>query len=192
MNIGVRNVRWLAGLQRLAWVGLWLLILGGPLLAVAWYVAGKHRFAQRNLEELAPRYARLQGIVDQQAAWAERADQAAAALALRVLPASEDPQAATNEWLQRVRSALEAQGMSIESSQAEAPQDDGPLRRLGMTLVVDGDLPALARALSHLRGLQPPMHVLRMALRTTGPVPPNSNPRLKIQLQLAVYQQRLL
>ncbi|TSE20193.1 Type II secretion system (T2SS), protein M subtype b [Tepidimonas alkaliphilus] len=182
---------WRAFARRSAWGLLWVALLGLPPAGVAWYVAGKHRFAQRNLDDLAPRYARLAGVVEQQDALAARAAQAAEALTLRVLPADGDPQALTNDWLQRARNIMEQNGLAIESSQALAPQDLGPLRLLSMTVIADAELNAVGRVLAQLRSQQPPMHVVRFSARTTGPVAPNSNPRLKVQMQLAVYQQRL-
>lgn len=182
---GARLRRWA---NAAAWALLWLAIVAAVPAAVAWYVVGKHRWAQRNLDELAPQYARLAGLVEHASALEERAQQAQAAVHLRLHGAEADAQALANETLQRVRGALEQAGVAIESSQTTPAQDEGPIQRVGANVVAEGDLPAVARALAQLRAQQPPIHVVRLTLRTMGPVPPNSNPRLKVQLQVAAWK----
>ncbi|OBS31923.1 hypothetical protein A9O67_11440 [Tepidimonas fonticaldi] len=165
-----------------------MLVVPAALLGV--YVYDKHRQVTAALQDLAPRYARLLGLQQQAAPLADLAQAAQAALEQRLYVAATDPGAVANEALQRARTALEEAGLSIEASQAAPAQDDGPLQRIGLNFTAEGDMAAIVAGLQKLQSSRPAIRVLKIAIRPAGLTPPSSNPRLKLQLNLAVWRQK--
>ncbi|MDM7462908.1 MAG: type II secretion system protein GspM [Tepidimonas taiwanensis] len=175
---------------RAAWVLPWLAALIVPAGLLAGYVYQKHRQLTAALQDLAPRYARVLGMQEQAATLSDLAQSAQAALQQRLYVAATDPGVVANAALQRARTALEEAGLSIEASQAAPVQDDGALQRIGLNFTVEGDAAAIAAALQTLQSSRPAIRVLKFAIRPAGPTPPSSNPRLKLQLSLAVWRQK--
>ena len=80
-----------------------LIVLLLPFLALGWYVAHKHQWAQARLEELEPRYARLLGLEAQRPDIVAALAQADAARAQYTYPASQDANQSGNAAQQRIR-----------------------------------------------------------------------------------------
>jgi general secretion pathway protein M len=164
-------------------------IVLAPLVLAAAYVYQKHQDAQRMLDELQPRYARLLGLQQHAPALADAAEQAQAALSQRLYGPDADPGATANEALQRARSLLEEAGLGIEASQTSPAQDDGPLlQRIPLAFTAEGDLAAILAGLQKLHTASPAIRVVKLTLRPAGLAPPSSNPKLKLQLNLAVWR----
>jgi general secretion pathway protein M len=182
---------WHARLRRVLAALLVAAIVLAPLAIVAAYVYQKHQNAQRMLDELQPRYARLLGLQQQAPALADAAQQAQAALDQRLYGPDADPGATANEALQRARTLLEEAGLGIEASQTSPAQDDGPLlQRIPLTLTAEGDMAAILAGLQKLHTATPAIRVVKLTLRPAGLAPPSSNPKLKLQLNLAVWRQK--
>jgi len=177
---------------RVAKAALSLLILWAALLlpvgAGAFYLYQKHQQLDAALHDLAPRYARLAGLQQHAELIHQLAQSAQMALEQRMYVATE-ASAVANDALQRARAALEESGLSIEASQAGVPQDDGALQRVGLNLTVEGDIAAIVAGLQKLQASRPAIRVLKLSIRPAGLTPPSSNPRLKLQLVLAVWRQ---
>jgi len=182
---------WQGRLRRFSAVVLVAAIVLAPLALAVAYVYQKHQNAQRMLDELAPRHARLLGLHQQAPVLAAAAERARAALSQRLYGPDADPGAAANEALQRARSLLEEAGLGIEASQTSPAQDDGPLlQRIPLTFTAEGDMAAILAGLQKLHTASPAIRVVKLTLRPAGLAPPSSNPKLKLQLNLAVWRQK--
>lgn len=186
-----RAVRWWFALRQALPSLAFLLLVLAPLAIGGAYVYQKHRYALGVLDDLQPRYARLLGLQQSADTLAQRAQLAQVALQQRLYPADADPGATANEALQRARALLEEAGLSIEVSQTAPVQDEGPaLQRIGLTFTAEGDMAAIVAGMQKLQAAQPVIGVLKTTIRPAGLTPPSSNPKLKVQLQLAVWKPR--
>ena len=133
---------------------LWLLIAGALLLALlawaSWTVVAKYRQASAVLAEIEPRHARLAGLLQNQELLAQTDSALQANLIEHVGTAEEDPGQTGNAALQRVRELAAARELRVTSSQTAAPREDNGFDRIGLSLRVEGDWPALVALLREL------------------------------------------
>ena len=151
---------------------LWLLIAGALLLALlawaSWTVVAKYRQAGAVLAEIEPRHARLAGLLQNQELLAQTDSALQANLIEHVGTAEEDPGQTGNAALQRVRELAGGRGLRVASSQTTAPRDDNGFDRIGLSLRVEGDWPALVALLRELAQQRPALYIHSVQLGIQG------------------------
>ena len=147
---------------------LWLAAAGGVLLLcllwASWTVVAKYRQAAAQLAEIAPRHARVAGMLQNKELFAQSQSALQASLAEFVYPAEEDPSQTGNGALQRVRELATARGLRVTSSQAATPREDKGFDRIGLNLRVEGDWPQLVALLRELSQLRPAVYTSTLQL----------------------------
>ncbi|GAB4397000.1 MAG: hypothetical protein OHK0048_03760 [Rhodoferax sp.] len=172
------------------WQALIVALVLLPLLGGAYTVWTKHQRVQGILAELEPRYARLKGLLNNQARF-EAAQQAAAQmLAQKAYPASQDVAKTGNEAQQRIRSLFAESGLDISSIQVLPAKEVNGFDRIGIQLRIEGNLTQVQTALTKLATQSPTVVVETMNLQTIGAVRPASIQRLAGQFVFSVYRVR--
>lgn len=172
------------------WAALMLCLLCLPLVWGGWYVWQKHVWATDRLAELEPRYARLQGLVDSEAAVREASEKAATEVRRHTYHVSVDATQAGNDAQQRIREVFSASGLTVSSSQALPAKEDGALDHIPVALAVEGQLFQFQAAMLALGALQPAVWVEAVSLRPAGLAPPSTSPRLAGQFRFFVLRER--
>lgn len=171
--------------------GLTVLLIMLPLAIVGWYVWAEHQRLQIHLAELAPRYARLAGLVEHQADLKTLEKQANEQLARTAYPAKQDLTQAGNDAQQRIRSLFADSKLDIVSVQVVPPgKDDAKFDRIQIALRVEGELVGIQNALALLAAQTPVVLVDSMTLQTIGAVKPASVQRLSGQFSFSVLRVR--
>ena len=153
---------------------LWLLAGGALLLlALAWAVTTtftKHRQAAARLAEIEPRHARLAGLLEGSERFVQADATLRANLAQFVHPIDADASQIGNTALQRVRDLATARGLRVSSSQTAAPRDEKGFDRIGLSLRIEGDWPALAALLAELARQRPAIYIntLQLGVQRSG------------------------
>ena len=173
-------------------LALTVMVLLMPLLLLGLYVSQKHQWAQEQLNQLEPRYARLLGL-------RERADDLKSIEAnvqnrLRqyVYPSGQEISQAGNDAQQRVRGVFSAAGLDVVSSQVLPPKDEQDFDRISISVRLEGELLGLQSALAVLPGMTPVVLVDGMSVQTIGLPKPDVPQRLAIQFNLSVLRARSL
>lgn len=173
---------------------LWLLAAGTLLVVLlawaAWTVVQKHNQATAQLAEIEPRHARVAGMLQSKDLF-EQADNALQAnLAEFAYPVVEDAGQTGNNALQRVRELAGNRGLRVTSSQAATPREDKSFDRIGLSLRVEGDWPAVVALLGDLARQKPAIltNTLQLGLQGGGP---QGSPQIAFgQLDLYVLKER--
>lgn len=166
-----------------------VLCLVTPVAGAAYYVWLQHQRVQAQLDELAPRYARLQGLSG------KKADFEAAAAALQqdmarwAHPSASEPgQNLGTEMQEKLRGALVAQKLDVVSLQLQPPKTENGFETFSLGIKVEGDMAALTAGLAELGKITPAVRMDVLAIQAIGAVRPASNPRLAAQLTLSVLR----
>jgi general secretion pathway protein M len=180
------------GINRIAVLqALTVLALVLPIVAGGTYLWGKHHEIQKSLTDLEPRYARLLGLVEQQAALKGLGDQASEQLVRLAYPASQDATQTGNDAQQRIRTLFADSRLDIVSIQVlPPPKDDSPFDRIQINLRVEGELVGIQTALSVLATQTPRVLVDSVTLQTIGAVKPASIQRLGGEFNFTVLRVR--
>ena len=151
---------------------LWLAAAGGVLLLcllwASWTVVAKYRQAAAQLAEIAPRHARVAGMLQNKELFAQSQSALQASLAEFVYPAADDASQTGNAALQRVRELASARGLRVTSSQTAAPREDNGFDRIGLSLRVEGDWPDLVALLRELPRQRPALYTTTVQLGVQG------------------------
>lgn len=166
------------------------LVLAALVTALVWgvgYAVRKQRWAEQRLTELEPRYARLAGLQGSQAD-VDRAARESGALAARVVHPSDAPASTVgNNVLQQVRDVMTAAGLQVVSSQVLPARAAAPFERIPLSVRVEGDLPAIQKALLGLASQSPAILVDDLTLQQTAAIArPGQTPRLMGQFSLSL------
>lgn len=168
----------------------WLLLLLGLATAAVWLVLRVHGGAQRQLDSIEPRFARLLGLIDQRAALEAAATAAGAELARHSYPAGREVSQAANDAQQRAREVFSKAGLDVISSQVLAAREGRRFDRVPISLRIEGDMAALQAALAALPAQTPTLYVEGITVQG-GPAPRNeAEVRLVVQIELYVLRQR--
>jgi general secretion pathway protein M len=177
-------------LQRRAVIAV-AVTLGAALLLVllaGQFVVRKHLWAAHAIEEIEPRFARQLGLRDSAAQLEEGLKQARAALARLGHPAERDPAQVGNDLQQVARKALQTAGMSVISSQVQAPRSEGGVDRISVALQSEGGLSAIQIALTALHAESPAIAVDSLALQATGRNADDGSPLLSCRITVSVLR----
>lgn len=162
-----------------------------PLIGAGWYVWSEHQRLQSHLAELAPRYARLAGLVEHQADLKTLEKQANVQLARMAYPAKQDLTQAGNDAQQRIRGLFADSKLDIVSIQVLPPgKEEAKFDRIQIALRIEGELPGIQNALALLAAQSPVVLVDNMTLQTIGAVKPASAQRLSGQFSFSVLRVR--
>ena len=178
--------------HRIAWLqALTVVAVLLPLAGLAAYVWIHHQRIQGHLGDLEPRYARLAGLLEREAALKAMTLQANQQLARLVYPAGQDVTQAGNEAQQRIRSLFTESKLEIISIQVLPPKKENPnFDRLSIDLRVEGDLAGIQNALLKLSTQNPAVFIDNLTLQTIGAVKPASIQRLSAQFNLSILRMR--
>lgn len=160
-----------------------LLLLGGS------YLWSRHAAAQKDLEQLEPRYARLLGI-EASRSQLEAADASArAAIARFIYPASQDGAQAGNDAQQKIRDLFTAAKLDIGSSQVLAGKTEGEFERVPISVRAEGEPVALQAALVSLAGQSPAILIDRLTIQGSSYLRADAT-RLTMQFSFSVLRAR--
>ena len=173
-------------------LALTVMVLLMPLLLLGLYVSQKHQWAQEQLNQLEPRYARLLGLRER--AYDLKSIEANVQNRLRqyVYPSGQEISQAGNDAQQRVRGVFSAAGLDVVSSQVLPPKVEQDFDRISISVRLEGELLGLQSALAVLPGMTPVVLVDGMSVQTIGLPKPDVPQRLAIQFNLSVLRARSL
>lgn len=178
-------------LNRIYWLQLLTVVVFiGPLFFLGLYVVQKHNEAQKKIEQIEPRYARLVGLISKRAdlvTFTAEADQAMSRLSF---PADKDTAQTGNEAQQRIRTLFADSKLDIGSIQV-MPVKEGPFfDRIPISLRVEGDISGIQNALNQLSTQNPVIGVESWGMQTVGAVRPASSQRLGAQFTFFIVRGR--
>ena len=162
-----------------------VLILALPLLLGAGYIWRKHQWVASELERIAPRYARLEGLQAQAEPLQEQRAALQTQLAQYVYPAAFDATQAGNDAQQRVRDVLSSAGLTVVSSQVLPLKQEQGFDRIALSVRVEGELLSLQSALAVLPGLTPVVLLDGLNIQVVGAQRADKPQRLAAQLDLS-------
>ena len=149
-------MNWFRANTRSAWIiGLTLLV---PLIIYCNLLFGLvsvRQAYQADVDRIAPRLARLQGLIDHQDALRVSAEQAERLMVDLVYPVTEDRAAVAARLQQNVRQMLVDAGLSISNSQVLPVREEAMFDHIGLKLTVNGSIDALDAGLVALDAHQP-------------------------------------
>lgn len=150
----------------------------------------RHRAAQASLDEIAPRHARLLGLIEK-GGDIQAADQALQeAMAPWTYPADRDASQTGNAAQQRVRDLLAQAGLDVMSSQVLPAQETPFFDRIPLVFRVSGEPVALHSALAVLSGAKPAVLLDNWSVQNAVSVRGDAPPRLAVELRLTVLRSR--
>lgn len=170
------------------WLLLAALVLLLVLLGAGGYVIAKHRWAGDLISQLEPRHARLAGLRADGERLRSTEQALAANLAGLAHGADGDAALAGNTALQHLRDASAARGLKVASSQVLPAREDGDFLRIGVTLRLEGELPALRDFLRDMATQRPTIFV--DTLRLTRQSQRADSQAMTAQLELFVLKVR--
>jgi general secretion pathway protein M len=169
---------------------LTVFLLSLPVLGCAYWGWSKHITLEKQLSELEPRYARLQGLLEQQAEMQALQGKLETRLSELAYPAATDVTKAGNDAQQLIRTLLVESKLDVSSIQVLPAKQEGGFDRIPVSLRVEGDITAFHAALLKLSKQAPAVFLDNMTMQTIGAVRPASVQRLGGQLTLTVFRLR--
>jgi general secretion pathway protein M len=168
-----------------------LLLLALLILAVAKVVA-VHRSATSRLADIEPRFARVAGLLQNNARLSSADKTIKASVDRFLYPAEGDASQIGNQALQRVRDIATAKGLRVSSSQAAAPREDQGFDRIGLSLRVEGDWEQIQALLTELARQQPAIYSQTVQINAQVISVPGHGPTVAGQFELYVLKERHL
>lgn len=160
-----------------------------PVLGLAAYVYMRHQWAEEQLAELEPRYARLTGLEQKREQLEQSVAQASAIVDLYAYPEAQDATQAGNDAQRRIRDVFSKAGLEVVSSQVLASKQEKQFDKIPITVRFEGELAALQAAMVALGGLpQPAIMVDGFNIQTIGAVKAEVAQRLGGQFNLYVLR----
>lgn len=169
---------------------LTLMLLLAPVAGAGYYVWAKHQLFQGKLNDLVPRYARLQGLLQKSNEFVAISERVNAELARLAYPSTQDAAKAGNDAQQRIRAAFAESRLDIIAIQVMPAKQEGDFDRVPIQLRVEGDITGLHAALGRLVQQVPVVYLDTMAVQVIGAALPASTQRLGAQINLTVFRAR--
>jgi general secretion pathway protein M len=164
-----------------------VVFLGG----LATFVVAKHVWAQDQLAQLEPRYARLIGIEASAGAIDAALTERRALLARRAYLSSVDVARAGSDAQQRAREIFTKAGLEVSSTQILPAKAVEGFDRIPVVLRLEGDLSALQSALVVIPAQTPTLFFEGFNVQATGgPLKVDVPQRLAMQVNLVVLRVR--
>lgn len=149
-------MNWYQANSRSAWIiGLTLLV---PLLLygnILFSLVAVRQTYQADIDRIAPRVARLQGLIENEEALGLAAERAERLMVDLVYPVTEDRAAVSARLQQDVRQMLVDAGLSVTNSQVLPVREEAMFDHIGLKLTVNGDIEALDAGLAALTAHRP-------------------------------------
>lgn len=158
--------------------------------AAGLYVWKKHQWAEEQLAQLEPRFARLAGLQQSKERLASAEASANALLASHVYPSSQDAAQAGNDAQQRIRTLFADSKLDVASIQVLPSKEAASFDRIGIALRVEGDLTGIQNALALLEKQSPTVWVDSISIQAVGFVKPQTAQRLAAQFSFSVLRVR--
>lgn len=178
-------------LNRIYWLQiLTVAVLLAPLVFLGLYVVQKHNEAQKKIEQIEPRYARLVGLISRRAdlvTFTAEADQAMSRLSFT---SDKDVAQTGNEAQQRIRTLFVDSKLDIGSIQVMPVKEGTHFDRIPISLRVEGDINGIQNALNLLATQSPVIGVESWGMQTIGAVKPASSQRLGAQFTFFIARGR--
>jgi general secretion pathway protein M len=147
---------WLRTHQRTGWIcGLTLLLPVWLYLDVLFSLWGMQREASAEIDRLAPRVARLQGLIDYEQQLRDAAVAVDSQVVELVYPAADDQATVAAQLQTNVRDIFGKAGLSVTNSQVLPVRAQGNFDYIGVKLTVTGSLSALDDALAGIAAYLP-------------------------------------
>lgn len=177
--------------NRVAFIQLltvWVLL--GLVGFAAYTVWVKHTRVQGILENLNPRYARLQGLLDRQADVQAMDAKAKEQLLQIAFPATQDLAKTGNDAQQRIRSLFADSRLDVVSIQILPGKIEAGFDRISISMRVEGNLADFQTALGRLAEQSPVILIDSMMLQTVGAARPSAVQRTAGQFAFSVFRVR--
>ena len=169
---------------------LTVLVLLGFLGIAAYTVWTKHNRVQGILENLEPRYARLQGLLDRRADVQTMDAKAKEQLLQLAFPATQDLAKTGNDAQQRIRSLFADSRLDVVSIQILPGKLEGEFDRISISLRAEGNLADFQTAFGRLAAQSPVILIDSMMLQTVGQARPSAVQRTAGQFAFSVFRVR--
>lgn len=177
--------------SRIFWLQiLTLALLLAALVGAGFYAAAKHDAAQKRLDEVEPRFARLMGLISRREDIGTFTTQAQEAIGRVAFPASQDAAQTGNEAQQRIRGIFADSKLDIGSIQVLPVKEGTHFDRIPIQLRVEGEMSGIQNALTLLATQSPTIGLETWSIQTIGAVRPASSPRLGAQFNFFVLRGR--
>ena len=149
-------MNWIRANRRSAWIiGLTLLVPLLLYLNALFSLFSVRQEYQADIDRLAPRVARLQGLIEHEDSLRESAERADRLMVDLVYPVTEDRTAVAARLQQDVRQMLVEAGLSVSNSQVLPVREEQMFDFIGLKLTVNGDIAALDGGLAALASHTP-------------------------------------
>lgn len=169
-----------------------LLLLGMGIL-----VYGKHQWAQEQLTAVEPRYARMLGMRQQQGEIEQALQRLQALRGQYIYPGTEASAQAGAAAQQKMRSIMDAAGLSVTSSQVQvrpAEEDKSPYERIIISVTAEGEMANVHTALQGLYDIRPAVRVDELTLSRSGNLSSGADiqvaPMMNMQLVVSIFKSR--
>lgn len=169
---------------------LCLLVLALPFVVAAIFLFQKHQWAQQQLQQIEPRYARLLGLEASSSELLKAQAQAQTLIAKAAYASGQDVSQAGNDAQQRIRSIFTTAGLNIVSSQVLAAKEEQDFDRIPLSVRSEGKLSALQAALMGLADQAPLLFVESFNIQAIGAVRAEVPQNLAIQFNFYVLRAR--
>jgi general secretion pathway protein M len=161
-----------------------------PFVVLAYAVASKHAWAQETLKDIAPRHARMLGLLDRSSQLDETELRVRTLLGSQVYAVAQDVSQAGNDAQQRVRTIFSQAGLDVVSSQVLPPKLDRQFDRIPLTFRVEGELLGLQSAFIVLATQTPAVFTDALTIQSVGAVKADAPQRLTALITLSVLKAR--
>jgi general secretion pathway protein M len=169
-------------------VGSTLAIFVALLALAAQYVWSQRAWAVDQLAEVEPRYARLLGLRAADAQLDARLKQARTALTRLGYGSDRDAAQIGNDLQQKVRSALQAAGMTVSSSQVLPVKTETKVDRVSVAAQVEGPLNGLQVALAALQAETPALSIDGLQVQATNKTADSGIPIVSCRITVGVLR----
>ena len=171
-------------------LALSILVMLLPLLVLGLYISDKYASAQKELDRIEPRYARLLGLRQSVDKIDEELKSMDERMSQFVYSKDMDATQAGNDAQQRVRSVLSTAGLTVVSSQVLPTKTEQGFERITLSVRAEGELIHLQAALAVLPSLTPVVLVDDINLRVVGQQRAEKVQRLGTELKLTVLHRK--
>jgi general secretion pathway protein M len=149
-------VNWFRANARSAWIiGLTLLVPVVFYCNILFDLVSVRQAYQSDIERIAPRVARLQGLIEHEDSLRLAAERAERLMVDLVYPVTEDRAAVSARLQQDVRQMLVDSGLSVSNSQVLPVREQAMFDYIGLKVTVSGSIAAFDSGLAALSAHQP-------------------------------------
>lgn len=188
MSRAVQLDKWFPGRRARAVIGGALALVIALCVALGYELTWRYDWAQGRLQEIEPRYARLEGLLGQEPRLLETANQLNERLAQVAYPGDMPVERVGTDLQQRVRQIADRNGLVTRQSQILALREGQVIDQVPLSLLLEGDSDALLIFLLDLQREALAVHVNSTVIQGGGRGA-NAH-KLRIQLELSAYRQR--